>query len=181
MQKVEAILHPVRFRIIQSFLGGESKTAKQLVKQLKDISQATLYRQLDILVKAEVLIITEENPIRGTVEKVYSLNASKTILNNQDIKELSKEEHLQYFLLFTAQLAKNFEAYLQNDDIDFERDGVGYRQVGINLSDQEFIALVKELSAVLKKYVAKPSTPDRTKRIISTITIPEKERGNGDV
>lgn len=181
MQKVEAILHPVRFRIIQSFLGGESKTAKQLVKQLKDISQATLYRQLDTLVKAEVLIITEENPIRGTVEKVYSLNASKTILNNQDIKELSKEEHLQYFLLFTAQLAKNFEAYLQNDDIDFERDGVGYRQVGINLSNQEFIDLVKELSAVLKKYVANPSTPDRTKRIISTITIPEKERGNGDV
>lgn len=180
MQKVEAILHPVRFRIIQIFLGGESKTAKQLVKQLKDIPQATLYRQLDTLVKAEILIITEENPIRGTVEKVYSLNASNTILNNQDIQEFSKEEHLQYFLLFTAQLAKNFEAYLRNEDIDFERDGVGYRQVGINLSDQEFMELAKELSEVLKKYITKPSAPGRTKRIISTITIPEIERGNGD-
>ena len=69
MNKVETILHPVRLRIIQQLLDGQATTAKQLAGQLKDIAQATLYRQLDILVKAEVLAVTEEKQIRGAVEK----------------------------------------------------------------------------------------------------------------
>ena len=54
------ILHPVRFRIIQRFIDGKKRTAKQLAKELKDITQATLYRQLDILVKNDMLKIVKE-------------------------------------------------------------------------------------------------------------------------
>lgn len=177
MKKIETILHPVRFRIIQRFLDGQEKTAKQLATELKDIPQATLYRQLDALVKAEILMITGENPIRGTVEKVYTLNLSAVSMTNEDIKGLSKEEHLQYFLFFTAQLTKNFEAYLEKDNIDYEKDGVGYRQVALHLTDEEFLAYVKDMREVLGKYVDLKPTPNRTKRVISTITIPEKEEG----
>ena len=177
MNKIETILHPVRFRIIQRFLDGQSKTAKMLAKELKDIPQATLYRQLDALVKAEVLIITEENPIRGTVEKVYSLNSSAASITNHDVKGLTKEEHLQYFLFFTAQLAKGFEAYLQKSDIDYERDGVGYRQVALNLTDEEFLEFLKDLGKVYEKYLKNSSEHNRTKRIISTVIIPEHEGG----
>lgn len=180
MKKIETILHPVRFRIIQRFLDGQEKTAKQLAKEVKDIPQATLYRQLDALVKADVLTITEENPIRGTVEKVYALNLSAVNMNNEDIKELTKEEHLQYFLFFTAQLTKNFEAYLDQGDTDFERDGVGYRQVALQLSDEEFLNFAKDIGEVFKKYVNNEPTEHRTKRLITTITIPEKESGKDE-
>jgi hypothetical protein len=44
MNKIETVLHPVRFKIIQVFLDGQSKTAKRLAKELKDIPQASLYR-----------------------------------------------------------------------------------------------------------------------------------------
>ncbi len=177
MKKIEAILHPVRFRMIQYFLDGQKKTAKELAIKLPDISQATLYRQLDTLVKAGILSVVEEKPVRGTVEKVYAVNFSGVILRKEDIRDLSREEHLQYFLLFTAQLAKDFETYLQNDDVDFERDGVGYRQTAVYLTDSEFKQLAGELSAVMKKYVNNPPAPGRKKRMISTIVIPEYERG----
>ena len=174
------VLHPVRFRIIQMFLDGQSKTVKKLAKELKDIPQATLYRQLDTLVKAEVLIVTEQNQIRGTVEKVYSLNISAVNMTNDDVKELTKEEHLQYFLVFTAQLTKNFEAYLQKNDIDFQRDGVGYRQIALHLTDEEFLDFAKDMGEVYGKYIRNAPSPKRTKRIISNVIIPEKERGTGN-
>lgn len=177
MNKIDTILHPVRFRIIQKFLDGQSKTAKILAKELKDIPQATLYRQLDTLVNAEILIISEENQIRGTVEKVYSLNISAVSMASNDLKELTKEEHLQYFLLFTAQLSKDFEAYLQKNDIDYRRDGVGYRQAALHLSDEEFLEFVKDIGKVYEKYMKNIPSPNRTKRIISNIIIPENERG----
>lgn len=180
MKKIDAILHPVRFRIIQSFLDGQHKTTKELVKKLHDIPQATLYRQLDTLVKAGILTIIEEKPIRGTVEKVYSLSSEELVLRKKDIVDVTREEHLQYFLLFTAQLVKDFEAYLQKDEIDFERDGAGYRQVALHLTEQEFLELSRELSAVMQKYVNNPPAQGRTKRIISVIAIPEYERGTAD-
>lgn len=175
MNKVEIIMHPVRFKIIQVFLDGLSKTAKKVAKELKDVPQASLYRQLDALVKAEVLIVTEENQIRGAVEKVYSLNVPAVNMTNDDVKELTKEEHLQYFLFFTAQVTSDFEAYLDKGDINFLRDGVGYRQIALHLSDTEFLDYVKDLRRVYEKYMQNTPASNRTKRIISTITMPKKE------
>lgn len=175
MNKVEIIMHPVRFKIIQVFLDGLSKTAKKVATELKDVPQASLYRQLDALVKAGVLIITEENQIRGAIEKVYSLNIPSVNMTNDDVKELTKEEHLQYFLFFTAQITSDFETYLDIGDIDFLRDGVGYRQVALHLSDTEFLDYAKDLRKVYEKYMQNTPSSERTKRIISTITMPKKK------
>lgn len=175
MHKLDIILHPVRFRIIQQLLDGKESTAKQLAMQLKDITQATLYRQLDTLVKSDILKIVEENQIRGTIERVYALNFSAVNLANEDIKELSKEDHLQYFLFFTAQLTKNFEKYLEKEDIDFERDVVGYRQVALHLSQDQLQDFIAELRALIQKYDSLPPHPKQTKRLISTIILPEME------
>lgn len=177
MNKVEAIFHPVRFRIIQRFLDGQKKTAKMLAKELKDIPQATLYRQLDTLVKADILTITEENPIRGTVEKVYALNQSNTVLQADDVKKLSIEEHLQLFILFTAGLTRDYEAYLSSPTIDFEKDGVGYRQIALHLSDEEFNNFIQDLQSVVGKYINNPPTADRKKRLFSTVLMPDQNGG----
>lgn len=175
MNKIETILHPVRYKIIQQFMDGRSRTAKILANELKSIPQATLYRQLDALVKAGVLQITEENQIRGTVEKVYSLNVASAIVTNDDIKNLTKEEHLQYFLLFTAQLARDFENYLQKEEIDFERDGISYRQMALHLADNEFFEFVNELKEVYSKYSKYEPAENRTTRLVSNIFIPKKK------
>jgi hypothetical protein len=175
MNKIETVLHPVRFKIIQVFLDGQSKTAKKVAKELKDIPQASLYRQLDKLVKAGALIVTEENQIRGTVEKVYSLNIPAVNITNDDAKQFTKEEHLQYFLFFTTQLTNDFESYLDKSDIDFLRDGVGYRQVSLNLTDGELLDFAKDIKKVYEKYMQNTPSSNRTRRVISTITMPKNE------
>lgn len=173
MNKIETILHPVRFKIIQKFLDGQSKTVKVLANELKNVPQATLYRQLDTLVKSDVLTITDEIPIRGTVEKVYSLNRESANISNIDLKGLTKEEHLQYFMFFLTQLSGDFETYLQKEDIDYEKDGVGYRQVALHLTDEEFLDFTRDLAKVFSKYLEITSADNRTKRIFSNIVMPE--------
>lgn len=180
MNKVETILHPVRLRIIQQLLDGQATTAKQLAGQLKDIAQATLYRQLDILVKAEVLAVTEERQIRGAVEKTYELNGAAAVLTNDEVMELTKEDHLKYFMFFAVHLTKSFEEYLDNGPVDLERDGVGYRQLALHLDDEEFDGLLTDLRGVFAKYIKYEPTEERTKRVISTVIIPEAERGKAD-
>ncbi|HWO77212.1 MAG TPA: helix-turn-helix domain-containing protein [Bacillus sp. (in: firmicutes)] len=180
MKKIDAILHPVRFKIIQQFLDGQNRTAKDLAIKLHNIPQATLYRHIDTLVKTDVLKIIEENQIRGTIEKVYSLNLSAVHLTKDDLIGLNKEDHLQLFMVFTAQLLRDFEEYLDQDDIDFERDGVGYRQGVLFLSDSEFEAFIADLKQVLQKYIQNTPNSDRRKRLISTIMMPVVEEEKDD-
>src|SRR5690606_19443962 len=106
--------------------------------RLSDIPQATLYRQLDILVKADILLVTEQNQVRGAIEKTYELNTGAAVVSNEEAMKVSKEDHLKHFMLFAVNLARNFEDYLEKGPADFERDGVGYRQLALQLSDEEF-------------------------------------------
>ncbi|WP_394233300.1 helix-turn-helix domain-containing protein [Niallia oryzisoli] len=174
-RKIDILLHPVRLRIIQKFLGGDVRTAKELAQLLPEIAQATLYRQLDTLVKANILIISDEKPIRGTIEKVYSLNPLEASITTKDVNNVSKEEHIQYFMLFTTHLLAQFESYLEQEKIDLERDGVAYRQTAFYLSDEEFQDFFIEMAKIFQKASANKPSPERKKRYISTIIIPEAD------
>lgn len=177
MNKLDAILHPIRFKIIQRFLDGKKRTAKTLAKEVDDIPQATLYRHLDTLVKTNILQVVEENQIRGTIEKVYALDLSAIQISPEEIQNISKEDHLQYFMFFTAQLTKEFEAYLQRETVDFARDGVGYRQRHFYLSDDELQQFMADLNKVFQKYSNYAPGEKRTLRLFSTVIMPEAERG----
>lgn len=74
--KMELLLHPIRFQLVQEFMGGEKLTAKHLAEKLPHIPQATLYRHLDKLMSSQILLVVEEKQIRGTIEKLYVLNGS---------------------------------------------------------------------------------------------------------
>lgn len=176
--KAEILLHPVRLKIVQEFLGLTKLTAKDLVKRLPSISQATLYRHLDKLVHYKILEVVEENPIRGTVEKVYRLNLAGANVGNKDFNQNSREEQMNFFMIFIAHIMSNYESYLSQEEIDPERDGVGYRQAGMYLSDEEFIDFLQNLSREFQKVMHYEPSPERKKRIISTIIMPEVKRGN---
>lgn len=172
--KTELLLHPVRLKIIQSLLGGNKRTASDMLKLL-DIPQATLYRHLNKLVEANLIYIHKQKQVRGAVEKIYTLSSGNMILSQADLAYVSKEDHLKYFTTFLFGLLDDFSSYLKQDVVDFEKDGVGYRQTGLYLSDDEFKDLVKEVSTVFGKYVGNEPNDQRVKRLFSTIVMPEKK------
>ena len=74
MEIAEVLMNPVRQRIFQYLLVHRTATVKEIKKALPDIPSASLYRHVKILTDSSVLLIAEENRIRGTVECVYRLN-----------------------------------------------------------------------------------------------------------
>jgi hypothetical protein len=71
---VELLLHPVRLRIVQAFLGRPDLTTAALRDQLPDVPAASLYRQVAMLVDAGVLAVVAERRVRGAVERTYALD-----------------------------------------------------------------------------------------------------------
>jgi DNA-binding PadR family transcriptional regulator len=171
--KADLILHPIRWRIIQSFVGRSELSARQVCAILTDVPPATLYRQFQKLAKAELITVVAEKSVRGTVEKIYALQEQNVELSPAELKKLSHEDHQRYFTLFVVSLLADFDRYLQQDVIDLAQDGVGYRQVAINLSVEELGELTQALQGALKPFLQQKLTKKRQRFLFSTIVMPE--------
>ncbi|MBD2253831.1 helix-turn-helix domain-containing protein [Nostoc parmelioides] len=170
--KADLILHPVRLKILQAFVGDRHLSARQLCEILPDIPQATLYRHFQKLVQAELLTVVAEHPIRGTVEKFYSLQEQNTELLPEELAALTGADHQRHFTAFVVSLLTEFEAYLQRDEIDLVKDGVGYRQIALHLSDEELAELTQSLNQVLVKFLHQKPSKQRKRFLLSSILIP---------
>ena len=172
---LEVMLHPVRMQIMMALAGSPGMTSQQIAEQLAGVPQATLYRHINRLTKAGILLVIEERPVRGTVEKVYTLNSSaQTRLGNDEIAGLSKQDHLRFFTSFAVTLIDEFSRYLNHSQtVDFAADGVGYNQLVLFMSDEELANFAGALNQALVPFIQAAEAPERRKRIFTTILMPE--------
>lgn len=168
----DLLLHPIRLRIIQALLGSPM-TPLRLKHALGDVPQATLYRHVNQLYEGGLLEVVDEQPVRGGVERTYGVVAEAVALGKDEYLDASTEDHLRYFTTFLGTLIDAFGAYLDDGGSDFEADGVGYRQVPLWLSDEEFAAVTEALRDALRPALSNPPAEGRRRRLISTIVMPD--------
>jgi DNA-binding transcriptional ArsR family regulator len=171
MTTAELLLHPVRLRIVQAFLGDRELTTGQLHELLPDVSVATLYRQVATLAGAGVLEVAGERRVRAVSERTYRLRTEAASIGPAEAAELTPEQHRQAFLTFVAGLLADFDRYVDRGDVDLGRDLVSYRQIALDLNDEELLDLLTELRAA---YARRASLPPegRRRRLLTTILLP---------
>lgn len=173
--KIDIMLHPVRIRII-SLLMLDNLSPQQLHRALPDIPQATLYRHINKLLNHDVLEIADENPIRGTVEKVYALRTDARKLTQEDMAHLSRDEHLQLFTTFVSAMIGDYSRYLDRaDSIHLEDDFVSFSKTPIYLTEEEAGHLREEINRVMMSYLKNPATPQRQRYLMYGITMPDAD------
>jgi Helix-turn-helix domain len=172
MRSADLLLHPVRLRIVQAFLGDRALTTLQLRAELPDVPAASLYRHVALLVDAGVLAVAAERRVRGALERTYMLRVAAAGIGLNELAEMSADEHRQAFMGFVAALLADFDRYLARGDVDLLRDGVTYRLAGMWLDDAEFTDLLHELARVLQPRLANAPKPGRQRRILGTVLLP---------
>ena len=163
----------MRLRILQTFIGGQKLTPNQLRASMPDVPPATLYRHVNALTRGGVLRVADRRQVRGAVEKLYELIEEEAHLSAEDVAHASRADHRDYFTTFLFSLLGEFERYLRGGRIDLAADGVSYRQVALHLTDEEFAVLIQSIRSPLKAALANQPAPDRRRRLLSIISIPE--------
>jgi hypothetical protein len=175
--KANLLLHPIRLRIIQAFLGDRALTTGQLATELPDVPPGSLYRHVGLLVSAGVLSVASEHRVRGAVERSYVLQVAAA----EGDAAMSAEEHRRAFMAFVAGLLADFDRYLELGEPDLARDGAGYRMAALWLSDAELAELLRELATVLEPRMGNAAAPGRRRRIVAgtlmPVTAPAAARG----
>jgi len=175
MATADLLLHPVRLRIVEAFLGDRALTTSALAAELADVPPASLYRHVARLVKAGVLAIVAERRVRGALERTYVLRLSAARISLDEVATMTADEHRQTFLAFVAGLLGDFDRYIARDDADPLHDGVSFNAAAMWLDDTEFLDLLRDLARVLQPRVANPSKPGRKRRMLTTVLLPGSE------
>jgi DNA-binding transcriptional ArsR family regulator len=170
--KMDLMLHPVRMRVVQLLLGGRRMSAQEISEALQDVPPATLYRHLRKLTDGGLLAVAEERPVRGAVERIYTLpeNALAAAGNGADA---SPEALLRYFMTFQTGLHDELRRYLQQEPFDLAADGVSFRRVDLYLTDDEFKQLVTTIGQALVAAIPNGPAPGRRRRTFANIIIPD--------
>jgi predicted ArsR family transcriptional regulator len=171
--KVSLMLHPDRLQILTT-ISARQLTAQDLAQEL-DIPMTSLYRHLNLLVEGGLLKIVAENPIRGTVEKVYALPAPPS-LSAEDLAGMDKTACEQAFMVYIATLISDVQRYLatkQDDEaLDVLADGVELSKVRLFLTDDEFHEMNGQITRLMMQAVENKPTQDRKPRIFSYLFLP---------
>ncbi len=172
----DLLLHPVRMRIVQAFLGGRRLTTADLREELTDVPPATLYRQVGALVDGGVLEVAEQRKVRGTVERTFRLRTDRATVPAAELASMSTDDHRAAFLAFVAALLADFDRYLAAGPPDLLRDLAGYRQAGFYATDEELGDVIADIQAAVRPYLEAGPAPGRSRRVLSTILLPAPEQ-----
>jgi DNA-binding transcriptional ArsR family regulator len=173
-RKADLMLHPLRLRNITA-ISGSRMTAKDLAEIISDVPQATLYRHINALTEGEILKVVEENPVRGTLERVYAL-AEPPSLQPEDLQGMTKQDYEQAFTVFLTTCMSDARRYLnskaEGQPINLLADGVMVSKAELNLSDDEFSRLNQEISGLLLSAFGNQPAPGRKRRVMVYLAIP---------
>jgi hypothetical protein len=172
MATAELLLHPVRLRIVQAFLGDRALTTSQLRLELEDVPVASLYRHIGRLVAGGVLSVVAERRVRGAVERTYVMRAATARISPEEVASMSIEDHRQAFLAFVAGLIGDAERYLARPSVNPIKDGATYNLAGLWLSDAELLEFARDLNVVVAPRLANGPKRGRTRRILATVLLP---------
>jgi predicted DNA-binding transcriptional regulator YafY len=177
MASADLLLHPVRLRIVQAFLGDRALTTAQLADELGDVPPASLYRHVAQLTKAGVLQIAAERRVRAVIERTYVLRMHAARIQPDEAAAMTPEQHLAAFMAFAAGMLADVERYLTTGTPDLFRDGARYGISAMWLTDAEYADFIRDLSAVFQARLANAPAKRRRRRTAYTVFVPASEAG----
>lgn len=164
----EVMMNPVRQRVIQYLMVHEKGTVKEIKKKLSDVPDASLYRHIKILADNEVIVVAEENRIRGTVESVYRLNADL-------FSSLETEDNGLLVQTTLFSLCKSFADYFAGKDADPVRDMLTVSSTTLMLTDEEFMEFLTKMQEMMLSCLSKEPAEGSKPRQITLISAPGGE------
>ncbi|HVA89721.1 MAG TPA: helix-turn-helix domain-containing protein [Chloroflexota bacterium] len=175
MNTLDLLLHPVQLRIVHAMSGGRTRTTSDLCARLPDVSKATVYRQVSLLVEGGLLEVAGEQRVHGAVERRYRLHRARAVIDQETAASMSLEEHHRGFAAAMAALVAEFNTYLDREHADPTADLVGYRQIPLWLNQDEVAELISELRSIIVSKLDNKPAPDRRLHLLSPILFPIEE------
>ncbi len=145
-------LHPVRLELLRIFAARGEYTPQVLSVMLPDIPQATLYRQINGMVKDGFLQVVNETKVRGTVKRVYAIKVNPFENISQSFKDMKQDEIIQLFFSFCFSQLIDFSDFAQYHETGATMHHVGFMTQTLHLTQSDFQTFIHQLQTLVTSY-----------------------------
>ncbi len=166
MELIKILSNPARVQVIQYLQIQGEATTKQIAEAIPDIPAPTLYRHINALLKEGALLVKEERKVRGSLERLLTINKESFTSAENNIADLSYQ--------FLMGLFARFQKYSCKKDTDPHKDRLSMRTAVLTLTDESFDKFMHEIADVIKKY-EENADKDGKLRSVSFISAPLDE------
>ncbi|MEC0244317.1 helix-turn-helix domain-containing protein [Paenibacillus chitinolyticus] len=153
--KAEILMHPVRMKISQVLMRNKDTglTSLEMVKIIKDVPQATLYRHIQVMLDAGIIRVFKEKKVKSVAEKYYVLNELEAKLNVEEWKKASREKKLDYVSYYQLSLMTQYQIYLKKiEEQNTREDSATFSLVEMKLDEEQFRQFQHDLNELMMKY-----------------------------
>lgn len=172
--KVEILMHPVRMKICQVLMRNKEDglTPLEMVKIIKNVPQATLYRQLQTMVDSGIVHVIKEKKVKSVSEKYYAINEEDAKIEGNEWKGLSDDEKLNYISYYQLSLMTQYQSYLKKlEEQNSQEDKATFSVVELKLDEEHFGKFQNELNELMIKYYNSQSKDDEIEAPVRTVAI----------
>ncbi|MCP1164444.1 MULTISPECIES: transcriptional regulator [Bacillus] len=172
--KVEILMHPVRMKICQVLMRHKEDglTPLEMVKIIKNVPQATLYRQLQTMVDSGIVHVIKEKKVKSVSEKYYAINEEDAKIEGSEWKGLSDDEKLNYISYYQLSLMTQYQSYLKKlEEQNNQEDKATFSVVEFKLDDEHFGKFQNELNELMIKYYNNQSKGNEIEAPVRTVAI----------
>jgi len=170
MKRLDLIVHPVRSRILV-MLSGRKLTTQQIAQMLPDVPVPTLYRQIRTLAEAGVLECTHERPVRGAVERTYTVAKDGGMIPRDEADRMTPDERVDAHANFAQVLALAYRNYVAAGG----DKPPAANAAALELSDEEARRLRDDLIEVVTPYLANSAGEGRRRYLVALVLQPDLE------
>lgn len=174
MNKVEALMHPVRIKICQALMRNkeEGLTPLEMVKIIQDVPQATLYRHIQTMAEAKIIRVVKEKKVKSVSEKYYALNEDGAKINAEEWKKASHEEKLDYVSFYQLSLLSQYQSYLKKLEIQNDsEDRSTFSLIELKLGEEQLNQFQTELNELMMKYYHSTDKSTEQNTPVQTIAV----------
>ena len=149
----------------------------ELCAALPDVPKATVYRQVERLVRGGVLCGRERAAGAGRRRSArYRLAAGGAVIDAEAARSMTLEDHRRGFTAAMAALIADFNVYLDRGRAAPMADEVSYRQFTIWLRPAERSRLIRDFQRTLRAHVNNRPGAGRDPYMLSTVFFPTSAR-----
>ncbi|MGN1340547.1 MAG: helix-turn-helix domain-containing protein [Oscillospiraceae bacterium] len=159
MEKLLKVLtDPVSNKILQMIRTKKQAAISEILAENPNVPRATLYRKIEKMLEVGAIYVAQTRKVRGQIENIYAI---KDIYINSP----QSEDGMKIVTMSLMQIIGLYDKYFQSDNADVERDKLFLLNYAVELSDEDFSEMMKEILGVVDKYQKKQSENARLRNL----------------
>jgi predicted transcriptional regulator len=165
-------LKPINMAIVNYFQKNKVATTQEVIEQLKEFTQASIYRAMKEMFDSGIIAVEREEKVHSVIKRHFRLNYDLSSELSSDIKNDRYDDLVNGIKIWISTMNQEISDYLSEWSQTDQPIRMGMYRDLMHVSEDNLVAFVKDVHSLMEKYKALPSTKSKKMFAFSASWVP---------